>query len=67
MPFFGIMPSPSEREMCPQRFLVYGFPIPKEWFLYRYKIMKEAGIELYGYEKEYSLAMAMLKDMRRGM
>ena len=63
MQFFGITPSPEECRMCPKRFLVYGFPIPDEWFPHRYESMRAAGIELDSYEEEYSLAMKMLIDI----
>jgi len=63
MEYFAITPSQKERRVCPKRFLVYGFPIPGEWFPYRYKHMKAAGMELDSYKREYSLAMKMLIEI----
>ena len=63
MQYFGITPSQKDRRVCPKRFLVYGFPIPDEWFPYRYKCMQAAGIELDSYEEEHSLAMKMLVEI----
>lgn len=48
--------------MCPDRFLVYGFPIPEEWFPHRYQGMKDAGIEVHSYEDEYSMALEIIRD-----
>ncbi|KAF9649663.1 hypothetical protein BDM02DRAFT_3113521 [Thelephora ganbajun] len=62
MPFLGIKPCPDELRACPSRYLVYGFPIPDEWFPHRYECLKGAGIEVDSYEDEYLMATDILKD-----
>ena len=46
--------------MCPNRYLVFGFHIPDEWFPHCYQ---EAGLELDNYEEGYPMVMQLIEDI----
>ena len=61
LPFFDIRPSPKELETC--RPVVFGYPIPDEWFPHRYQLKKATEVELESYGKECAMAFDQLGDI----
>ena len=51
---------PKELDVCPNRYLVFGFHIPDEWIPHCYQ---EAGLELDGYEEGYPMVMQLIEDI----
>jgi len=68
MPLLNIQPNPKELDECPYGDdILYGFPIPREWFAHRYRCGKAAGLEFGSYRDECGEAMQLLTEICKAL